>query len=270
MKRSLLIVLAMMFSLGAAGVSYADTLSGKIQKIDTAENEITLVSNDERGTDDHRLVWEDSLPDSERLEKANIGDFISVDADYKPLLLHWQVTSIRGPLAGAENAISTNERMIEGEIRSLDIPGNSLVLVSTKADASGKMTEYKVVWDDSNTKVRDRLEKAKVGDSISLSADQNKLTRNWKANSIEGLVEDMVQRDIKTITGEVTSVDPAKNYLVLRAADPSGKMVDRKVVWDDDFKDQDRLESLRVGDRLSVRADQNMVTRNWKVKALGA
>jgi len=272
MKRTLLTILAVTFSLAAAGVSHADTISGKVKDIDTAGNSITLVSEPGETTaaGEYGLVWEKNMPDAARLEKAHMGEFLSVDAEQNPLTRNWKVTAVRGPLAEVENAISSQEREISGEIREMDLNGNSLLLVTTEADASGKMIEYHVVWDNSNANVRDRILNAKIGENISFMADQNKITRNWKANSIVGPVKDLVRGDVKTITGEIESINPAKNSLVLRTTDVSGKTIDRKIVWDEDFKEQAKLESLRVGDRLSVRADQNMLTRNWKVKALGA
>ncbi len=272
MRRSILTVLAVMFLLGAMGVGYADTISGKVKEIDTTENSITLVSKPGETAAmpvEYKLVWDAKLPDSARLETAHVGEFLSVDAERNPVTQNWKVTTVRGPLAAVENAVSSDERMIEGKIRDLDTHDNSLVLVSTEADVSGKIIEYHVVWDDSNTNVRNRLAKAKIGDKLSLVADQNKITRNWKANSIVGPIRELIHVDVKTITGEVKSIEPAEHYLTLRTTDASGKTVDRKIVWDKNFADKAKLENMRVGDRLSVRANQNMLTRNWKVKALG-
>lgn len=271
MKRSILTALAVLFSWAAAGVGYADTINGKIKDIDTEGNAITLLSEpgETAAAAEYKLVWEANLPDSERLHTAHVGEFLSVDAEKNPVTQNWKVTSVKGPLAEVVNAISSEERMISGQIRNLDISGNALTLTTSDADVSGKASEYRVVWDDSNTDVRKKISNAKIGDSLSLMADQNKITRNWKANSIVGPVEGLVQADVKTVTGEIKSVNFSRNSLVLRTIETSGKIVDRTIVWDKDFKESAKIEGMHIGDRLSVRADQNMLTRNWKVKALG-
>ena len=70
-------------------------------------------------------------------------------------------------------------------------------------------------------------------------------------------------------TASGMQVDAGKNFILLRITDAQGRMQERRIVWDKDFAEQARLENARIGDQLSVRADRNPITRNWKVKSLG-
>jgi ribosomal protein S17 len=162
--------------------------------------------------------------------------------------------------------LSTEEQTISGEIRNIDTGGNALTLATQ--DASGQPMEYKVVWDESNADVRDALQKHKVGDNITLTAQKNVVTQNWKATALVGPIKALAEGDIQTLTGEVKSVDTEKNFIVLNTTDKDGKPVERKIVWDNDFPHQAKLENARIGEHLSVRADENILSRNWKVKAI--
>lgn len=272
MKQSKWIVLSAAFLSGAAGIGYADTISGRVKDIDIPNRSITVIAEPSEiaSSANYKLVWDADLADSARLNRVSVGEFLSVEADQNAITRNWKVTTVRGPLATLEDAASSEKRVIEGKIQSIDTAARSLVLLSGERDASGNMIDYRVVWDDSNTKVDDRLVHAKVGDNLSLKADQNQITRNWKADAVVGPVKGLMTPDVKTITGEVRSVDPGKNSIVLRVTDASGKTTDKTLVWDKDFRDQAKLDSLRTGDRLTVRADQNALTRNWKVKSLNA
>lgn len=271
MKQSKWMLLTAAFLLGTAGAAWADTISGKVTDVNVPGRSITLISEPgEAASASYTLVWESDFADAASLRRTQVGSFLSVDATQNPVTRHWRVTNVRGPMAAAEDLISSDQRVLEGKVTSIDVPAHRLTLLSMQADASGKAVEYQVVWDESNADVRNRLAKAEVGDKLALKADQNRITRNWKATSVVGPVKEMIQRDVKTITGEIKEIDPAGNYIVLLTIDSSGERVERKIVWDKDFRDQGRLESLKVGDRLSVRASQNAVTRNWKVKAIGS
>ena len=271
MNKNSFIVAVAAFLFGLAGTAYADTLIGKVVSIDQGGNTITLVSEADNSSDrkEYKLVWEDSLAEIQQLENANIGQILTVDAEQNALLRDWKVKSVRGPLAATEEALlRTDDRVINGEILEIDIAGRSLVLRSKDSNDKGQPIQHRIVWDASSENVFEKLNKAKVGDNITLTADQNVITKNWKARSIAGPIEAMVEGDVRTLTGEVRQVDRDKNFIVLSTTDPSGKAHDNKIVWDDDFKQQAKLEGAKVGDRLSVLADQNMITRNWRVTAL--
>jgi hypothetical protein len=258
--------------LGLAGIAHADTLSGKVTSVDTGGNSLTLASDPgpDNKAQEYKLVWDDDLADITALEGASLGDTLTVNAEQNVITRNWKVTSASGGYAArASDMIQGDERMISGEIRSIDPNDNSLTLASKDLDETGQPLEYRVVWDDANANVREKIEKSEVGDNISLSATQNVISRNWKANSIAGRFEAMGEGDVRTLTGEVKRVDPEKNFLVLSTTDDSGKAVERKVVWDKDFQEQAELENAQIGEQISVRADQNFFTRNWKVQSLG-
>ena len=72
--------------------------------------------------------------------------------------------------------------VLSGQIKDIDTGGNALTLTSPRAD-TGEQTEYKVVWDD-DLQQAIKLENAKVGERLSVHADQNMFTRNWKVKAI--------------------------------------------------------------------------------------
>lgn len=270
MKKSIFGALALWLAM--AGTGHADTLSGKVKDIDTKGNTLTLASApDVQGeSKEYQLVWDEERMDLLALERAAVGDFLTVDAEQNAISRNWKVNSAQGgPLAGVENAIRSDERTLRGEVRSVDPAGNVIVLASSEKDENGLLIEHRVVWDDSNENVREKLEKAEIGDDLSVTASQNPISRNWKATALPGAFAAMGQGGEQTLTGEVKSVDPEKNVIVLTTTEPSGDVEERKLVWDKDFRDQARLENAKIGERLSVRADQNFITRNWNVKSLG-
>jgi TusA-related sulfurtransferase len=271
MNRNLFIASFAALTLGLAGTGYADTLSGKVSSVDQGGNAITLSSptNNAGENKEHKLVWDDSLAESQQLENAQIGQTLTVDAEQNAISRNWKVNSVRGPLSAVEKAISTDSRTLSGEVVEFDLAGRSLLLRSKESDDKGQPMQYRVVWDATNSNVHEKLQKAKIGDNLTVTADQNMITKNWKANSITGAIAAMVQGDVHTVAGEVKQVDRDKNFIVLSTIDASsGKTAEKKITWDDDFKQQAKLENAKIGERLSVRADQNMVTRTWKVTAL--
>ena len=270
MKKILWPTLAVLGIFTLAGTASAATLSGKVTSVDAQGNSLMLATERTASTEpaEYKLVWDDNIADGQKLENARVGEILTVDAEQNAVTRNWNVQRIGGALADAENAVlRTDDQIINGKIRSIDASTNAMVLVSENVGTPGE-TEFRVVWDDSDVEVRDRLEKSAVGDTITLTADQNKATRNWKAKSVAGSVKAFVEGDVQTLVGQVKAVDPERNYIVLTTTDETGKQVERKIVWDNDFKQQAKLEGARIGQRLSVRADQNMVTRNWKVKAI--
>ena len=270
MKKTIFTATAVLL-LAWSGTGHADMLSGKVESIDNNGNSLTLVNESKTTSErqEYKLVWEASQAEAPALQASHVGDFLTVTAEQNPVTRNWRVQSLGGPVASAEQKLlQTAEQTISGDIRELNIPGNSLVLVSDDKDSSGNPIEYHVVWDDSNTNVREHLEKAKIDDDLTLTADQNIVTKNWKAKSIAGPIKAMAEGDIHTLTGQVKEVDPNKNFIVLATTDDEGRAADKKIVWDNDFKQQSKLENAKIGEHLSVRADQNMVTRNWKVQAI--
>ncbi len=262
--------LTMVF-LGFSGAVHAETLIGKVTSIDQKDNSITLVSESNTSSDrkESKIGWDENLVDVQRLEDAQIGQIVTVDAEQNAITRNWKVKSVGGALAVTEKALlRTDERTISGEILEIDHAGNSLLLRSKDRDDKGQQLQQRVVWDNSNESASERLGKAKVGDNITLTADQNVITKNWKASSLAGPIGAMADGDIRTLTGEVRKVDSNKNFIVLTTTDPSGKTSEQTIVWDNDFKQQAKLENAKVGEHLSVRADQNMLTRNWRVTSL--
>ncbi len=261
----------MTFFLGLAGTVHAETLIGKVNSIDQAGNSITLVSEEANssGTKDHKLVWDENLAEKMQLKNAQMGQIMTVDAEQNLITRTWKVNSVGGALAIAEKTLlSSDDRTISGEILEIDHAGNWLSLRSKGMDEKGQSVQNRVVWDTSNQSVSESLGKNKVGDNITLTASQNIITKNWKVSSVAGMIEAMAKGDIQTLAGEVRKVDNDKNFIVLFTTDLSGKTGEKTIVWDNDFKQQTKLENAKVGDHLSVRADQNMITRNWKVTSL--
>jgi hypothetical protein len=272
MKKILIAVGVLAGCAGMAGIGHADTLTGKVVDVNAEGNAITLATEaDASGKPaEYKIVWDEDRQDLQQLEQCRIGDTLTVDADQNPVSRNYKVTAVRSPLAAIDRALRTGEQAIRGEVKEINTEANSMLLTSEEKDEAGQPIEYRVVWDDSNTEVRDKLEKANMGDNIAVRADQNVVSRNWKANVVLGPVEGMMAGDdAKTLSGEVRQVDPERNFIVLGTTDEQGRAVERKIVWDKDFKDQARLENARIGERLSVRADQNFISRNWKVKSIG-
>ena len=272
MNKNLFIASVIALVFGVTGTSYADTLMGKVTSIDQEGNAITLTSESPNSTErkEHKLVWDADMAESQQLENARIDQILTVDAEQNAVTRNWKVRSVRGPAAAAEQALlRTDERIISGEVAEFDLAGRSLLLRSKELDNNNQPAQYRVVWDATNTNVTEKLQNAKIGDNLTLAADQNVITKNWKANSISGPIRAMAQGDVHTIAGQVKEVNRDKNFIVLNTTSPSGKADEQKIVWDDDFKQQARLENAKVGEHLSVRADQNMLTRNWKVTAIG-
>ena len=257
---------------GLTSIVQADTLTGKVKSVDQEGNALTIVSepSSDGKTVDYNLVWDTTLQDLKSLENAKIGELVIVEAEQNPISRNWKVIAIKGPLSEAEHKfLKTAERMIKGEVREINTSGNSLMLVSEETDANGQRLEYHVVWDETNANVRDHLQKTRVGDKLSLMADQNKLTHNWEAKSIAGPIESITTGSVQTLIGEVKKVDADKNSLIMNTVDASGHTVERKIVWEKNFREQDKLENAKIGEHLTVQADQNILTRNWKVKAIG-
>ncbi|MBP9733099.1 MAG: hypothetical protein KBD07_01835 [Candidatus Omnitrophica bacterium] len=107
---------------------------------------------------------------------------------------------------------------------------------------------------------------------MTVDAEQSPVTRNWKVMSVGGSTaaaeKQMTQADGSAITGEVRQVDSEANSIVLFATGPSGQAGNMTIVWDNGLKQQMKLENAKVGDQLSILANQNMVTRNWKVVSI--
>lgn len=257
--------------LSLSSIAHADTLTGQVQEIDTAGRSIKMVSvgGSEAQATEYKVVWDETLLDAPKLQSTRVGDALTLDATQNPITQNWKVNSVRGPLSAVDNALHPgSERMISGEITTIDLPGNSLVLISEDMDGDGKRIEYRVVWDNTNVNVRNRLEKSKIGDNISLEGDRNVVTGNWKAVSVAGPIESLAAKNDHVLVGEVKRVEPEKNFILLSTTDESGREAERKLVWDKDFAEQARLENAQIGQKLSVQADRNVLTGNWKVKAL--
>ncbi len=272
MKKYMVIAAIMAFYLGLAGTVYADTITGKVVSVDQGGNTLTLVSESDNSSDrkEQKLVWDNDLADIQKLESANIGQTLTVNAEQNVITRSWKVKSVGGQMAAVENAfLRTDDQILSGEIVEMDRAGRSLTLRSNDNDDKGQPIQHRIVWDISSDNVLDKLDNAKVGDKITLTADQNIITKNWKAKSIAGAMQAMATGDIRLITGEVREVNSDKNFIVLYTTDSTGKSGDQKIVWDDDFKQQATLENAKIGERISVHADQNMITRNWKVSAIG-
>ncbi len=257
--------------LACAGTGYADTLSGQVREIDTAGNSLTLVAQRADSTEpaEYKVVWDDEFAEAARLESARAGDTLVLNAEQNPVTRNWKAIGVGGALAAAENnLLRTEDQTISGKILNIDTAGRRLVLSSENVDAAGEPIQYAVVWDEASGDIREQLQKASVGDKLTLRADQNVVTKNWKAKSIAGPIEAMTKGGVHMLSGQVKSVDASKNFIVLNTTDASGAAVEQKLVWDEDFTQQAKLESAKVGEMLKVHADQNMITRNWKVKAI--
>jgi hypothetical protein len=271
MKKIMIMTVASFAMLAMARAGYADTLTGTVKSINPGGNAMTIVSqaNQNGEATEYKLVWDKDFAQLAPLENARIGQPITVEATQNAVTRNWKVASVGNAVETAQNALLRGrEQTLNGEVTDIDTGARSLTITSKDTDENGNPMRYKVVWDSDNPNVRERLEKARVGDRLTVRAEQNVISRNWKATSIAGPIAAMGARDVKTISGEVTKVNPEKNYLVLSTTDQNGKQVERKIVWSKDFAEQAKLETARIGQHLSVQADQNMITRNWRVKSL--
>jgi ribosomal protein S17 len=271
MNKNMLVASIAALFIGLAGTVHAETLIGKVVSIDQNSNSMTLASNSDNssGIQSYKIVWDESLAEIQQLKNARMGQIVTVDADQNPISRSWKVTSVGGALAIAEKALlRTDGRTVSGEIIAIDRSNHTMLLRTKDMDDKGILIEQHIVWDTENQSVTDKLNKASIGDSITLTADQNVITKNWKVSSIAGPIEAMRTNDIRLLTGEVRQINSDKNFIVLYTTNMPGKATEQTIVWDNDFKQQAKLENAKIGDQLSVRADQNMITRNWKVASL--
>jgi hypothetical protein len=275
MNKNIFIASVLGLFLGMSGTAQAETLTGNVTSIDQGGKSIMLVSESDNSSDtkSYKIMWDDKLAENQRLSLTNVrvGQAMTVDADQNPITRSWKVTSVGGSMDVAEKTLlRANGMTLAGEIIEIDQAKNTLLLRSKDLDDQGEFIEHRLGWDTSNASVTRGLSEAEVGDDITLAADQNVVTRSWKITSISGPIASMLGGDARTLTGEVRKVDIDKNSIVLYTTNPSGTAGEQTIVWDNDFKQQARLEGAKVGDRLSVRADQNMITRNWKVSSLNS
>lgn len=70
------------------------------------------------------------------------------------------------------------------------------------------------------------------------------------------------------LTGRILEVNTGGNAIKLQIVNPEGKTDDVKLVWDDDLPGLQKLENAKPGDEITVEAEQNAITRNYKVTAL--
>ncbi len=269
-KRISVVAMAALF-MGMSGIVHAETVMGKVVSIDQEGNSLKLVSDKEHssGTKEYTVVWDKDLAEVQQLRDARIGQIMTMDAEQELVSRNWKVKSVGGVLAIAEKKLlRTDSVALSGEIVEINPAEHWLMLQSKDKDDQGQPVTHRVVWSETNESAAKKLDNAKVGENITVNADQHVITKNWKVTSVAGLMETLQKSDIRTLTGEVRSVDSDKNVIVLYTKDPTGKAGEETVVWSDDFKQQAKLENAKIGDQLSVRADQNMITRHWNVTAI--
>ena len=118
MMRTRIGVLTVLSLIAVQAVAWADIVTGTVESVNTADNEITLknvqVKTEENGQtktdtkDSVTITWKDDLPGLQTLENAKPGTQLTVDV--KRSVGKWEVQRVLTDQSGSQSANQSSSR----------------------------------------------------------------------------------------------------------------------------------------------------------------
>jgi hypothetical protein len=105
------VVTALIVAGSAGGAEAAKPVTGTVESIDAAKNELKLNRTNERGQQEQvTLKWNEDLPGAQSLERAKVGSQISVEANQS--FGAWEVARVMtdAEAGGSQRALKSSGR----------------------------------------------------------------------------------------------------------------------------------------------------------------